>query len=567
MSLSAVLETFHSTLSELEFISEIPDKRIFQELIRETLILFNDKISLETSRQPSTPLIIVVCGGTNTGKSSIINWLAGTEVTAASALARGTKTPVICGNRSAVSQLENNWHAATFRVISPGHSSDSLEAHSGNVVFKRDDITNIPQNCVLIDSPDFDSNHSGNRLWAERLLTLSDAVILIATPEKYNDAAVVDHIRKASEMKRTMGTIFNKIEGPEAPADYRKNVWKSPGNIIAIPRFSVGSQPDANSVRSIYAMIDAWSQRKQKIKQAAIQGTLQTLQRKCHCLADRLRLEESWLTELRESVDSRVKKMLDSYRKELKSEKFVEIDIVFRRIWDQYRIWILDDVYGALRKGSALMFRRLKSLFGRSDGVENYRKKRDTREKQRISMCIEMLHDSLLKLPGQSPPPLKELVRNRIAEWNENLVTPDIRGFITECNAEVDKWVSRETMQIIEKMEKHPGFRRFFISGKALFQISFGVLGAYLTGGFSPTDVVWGPLLERLAAYLMEAGLGKAYFINRRRELLNLRTEWMRNFIETTMLNDLRSRFPLHSTDQAEKLIQAVNDLVMEVQP
>ena len=118
--------------------------------------------------------VVAVAGATGSGKSSLVNALAGEAVSQVGVRRPTTSAPtaVVWGDDSAGTLLD--WlevprrHAAADR---PAYAADGL---------------------VLLDLPDFDSVRVEHRLEVDRLVELVDLLVWVLDPQKYADAALHD---------------------------------------------------------------------------------------------------------------------------------------------------------------------------------------------------------------------------------------------------------------------------------------------------------------------------------------------------------------------------------------
>lgn len=525
------------------------------------LSLLDDKLIPEST--PDLPLVVVVSGGTNVGKSSLVNWLAGTVVSPVSALARGTKIPVLCGSVRDLEALSSAWIPGRPGGKADREASREISPSRVNTVWLRETERFPPPGCVLIDSPDFDSNFDQNRWWADRLVTASDALIMVVTPEKYNDAAVIETIQLARNLGKTLLGVFNKRDGDEAWMDFVRNVWEretGPAVVVSVPRLNQNGSPAPELLEHVRSAVQKWIDGRHEIKSGAVRGTRYVFRKDMAVLLKRLDDERIWLKAVVDILETTANDGVEWYRRELKKENFVEVDRMFRRLMEQYRIRIIDDVYGALRKGAGAVWNRIRSVAGMSQpGSGPYSAERLRRETIRVQSVAGTVQSRLFGMTGLVPDPIRHLVQEWVEIWRNNLVEPDIEGYLEKMSEQVDGWIETETQAMAVHVREHPNLRRFLVTGKLTFQVGFGLIGAYLMGGFNPGDVILAPALERLAAILMETGLGKAYFLSRRRELLRLRCNLVRSFIEETWITPFLNTLPASNSNHAAMLRETLD--------
>ncbi len=132
------------------------------------------EIARERLGFPSDAYVLAIAGGTGVGKSTLMNALAGEEVSTASALRPTTAEPVAWLPRSKSDELAGllAWLGVN-RVRM--HSAERL----GEV--------------AILDLPDFDSVAPGHRARVDELLPRIDALAWVVDPEKYKDELVHAH--------------------------------------------------------------------------------------------------------------------------------------------------------------------------------------------------------------------------------------------------------------------------------------------------------------------------------------------------------------------------------------
>lgn len=163
-------------------------------------------------------LVISVAGGTNTGKSTIINVLVGKEISPVLPTASATKRPVMITSPAKYEQCLNGEMFPQFNsaplqdvkdVLDPSQPKDRLFVVKDKIVEDR---------YILLDTPDVDSIRKEHWDIADKIISASDVVIAVLTEEKYNDFAVVDFFRRAKEEGKVIIPLMNKVnmDNPES---------------------------------------------------------------------------------------------------------------------------------------------------------------------------------------------------------------------------------------------------------------------------------------------------------------------------------------------------------------
>jgi GTP-binding protein EngB required for normal cell division len=118
--------------------------------------------------------VVALAGATGSGKSSLVNALAGADVSQVGVRrpTTSTATAVVWGSDGAGELLD--WLQVPRRHAAGEHSPYA------------------PDGLVLLDLPDFDSVRVEHRLEVDRLVELVDLLVWVLDPQKYADAALHD---------------------------------------------------------------------------------------------------------------------------------------------------------------------------------------------------------------------------------------------------------------------------------------------------------------------------------------------------------------------------------------
>lgn len=146
----------------------------------------------EEARQPGELLYVGILGGTGVGKSTLINALAGREISAAS-----DRRPF------------------TDKAVMYRHEHTEPEMHDIHHLIKSPDAVHTVdavKDLVLLDLPDFDSVEEENRRIVLELIPRLDCAVWAVSPEKYADAVFYDLVRKAHIGRENFTFVLNKAD-------------------------------------------------------------------------------------------------------------------------------------------------------------------------------------------------------------------------------------------------------------------------------------------------------------------------------------------------------------------
>lgn len=144
---------------------------------------------------PELPMTVVVAGPTGSGKSTVVNSLAGADVSPTGALRPTTKRPVV---------LASSRRVADYQVVG-GVPCDtySLEVP-------------ITENMVLVDTPDIDSTSTRHRAMAEVIIDNADVVVFVTSALRYADDVPWQILRRARSRGAPVIQVLNRVQSESA---------------------------------------------------------------------------------------------------------------------------------------------------------------------------------------------------------------------------------------------------------------------------------------------------------------------------------------------------------------
>jgi hypothetical protein len=166
-------------------------------------------------RQMDAPLLMVVGGSTGAGKSTLVNSLVGSQVSAAGVLRPTTRAPVLVCNPGDVRWFEDD------RILPGLARTTGGQAGPGGLELAPTDA--LPPGLALLDAPDIDSVVEANRTLAGQLLAAADSWLFVTTAARYADAVPWDMLQAARDRGTAVSLVLNRV-----PADARDEV---PGHL------------------------------------------------------------------------------------------------------------------------------------------------------------------------------------------------------------------------------------------------------------------------------------------------------------------------------------------------
>jgi hypothetical protein len=200
--------------------------------------------------QPARPLYIAVVGGAGTGKSTVVNFLAGSVVADANPQAGFTRHPTAF----LPANLAGSWPSHDGFLGPLQRLSDDKPANLDEDVYQVKRIVSATganpfQDFAIWDCPDMTTWASNN--YVSRLMevvALADVVVYVASDERYNDEVPTQFLHLVIKAGKPVVCCLTKMrETDEAPltAHFRQEILgKLPANVADIPAIPVTAIPN-----------------------------------------------------------------------------------------------------------------------------------------------------------------------------------------------------------------------------------------------------------------------------------------------------------------------------------
>ncbi|RMG15286.1 MAG: hypothetical protein D6731_08605 [Planctomycetota bacterium] len=569
------LELLREDLEALSLVEGTDEAEALAETLARARRILEVKLRFEEERPADAAPLVVIAGGTNVGKSTVFNWLVGAPVASSSPLARHTKAPTVYVHHAELPHLRNGAFLPGYsRVLLEDPSEAASEAASQRAAyFLLGHEVDAVRRTVLVDSPDIDSTHERNRAVAEDLLTLADAVVFVATPEKYNDQLCIDYLRAVVRLGKRLTCVLNKGADEEVARDFRERVLPSlehEARLLRLPYVAEGPDPatPADYRTELRAAVLGAGEDLAEVRRRAIRGARIALGHDLERLCARSREELSELDRIRAELEHALDARRDEYARFLVGLEFYELDQVFERVMDYFKIPVIDHVYDGLRGAVGAIGSGLSRLVGGRATVDARTAKLQARaeeDRQKVKELLEAARAECLELPRQQAGTLHAAV----PRWLEGLAVPSVdelnalvERYQERARAESEAWIERETRRHVELLENHPYARNALRALKGTFQVGFGLLSAYLTGGLGPWDLLIGGATERATKLMLDKAGGYVHYQSLKAEFTAAQARLFRELLAEAIGTPLAARIPRGvAPERLERLARAARSL------
>lgn len=441
---------------------------------------------------------VVFVGGTGTGKSTLFNAFSGRSISDTGVERPKTSGPIVYAHRDW--PIEQAFPLPATQIERQARDDANTGPATGTpghlliLQHNRDDLSHL----LLADTPDLDSVEAENREIAEDLYLLSDAVVFVASQEKYADEVPYQFLLRILEDKTPYFFLLNKADGQFSEEEvigvlesqgitFRKDrVWLIPYASSDTSRGVSENTAFRDFVRTISEELSV-----EKIKNlretqhARRSNSLKTqVARLLHLLGEEDRAAQKWLNQLELLYRESSRDLITQQRKRFTAESREYLQAEIRKLFTKYdvlakpRRFIRELLWTPFR---LLGLREKATRKTHKDALQKVRKKIDLMP---VQTAVEKFNRMVLETlsPSDETSPLFRRLRQADVVLKEE----EVKERIWKEQDKLDKWLEETFRELSRGIPKHKEWGIYSTSIIwGILIISFEVV---VGGGFSVLD-------------------------------------------------------------------------------
>lgn len=513
------------------------------------------------------PVHVALFGGTNTGKSTVLNLLLGRAGAGMGVRARYSQHPEAYCHRS----LGEGWlesRASRFAGYRryrdehpPRQSDDELRRDGYRPALGVIDPERLPGpaltpaatlTAILWDAPDFSTEEAGIYLGAVLdLLALADLVVMTVTDESYADDRGTALLRMVSDSGVAVLVVANKLpDNPSLLDDIGRTLdaaGRSQAPIVRLPEAVGASAAErlANLLKTteaerLRAAVERQAARGAELKRRALLGAIAFLERHFEellkPLSDEARVGQEWWRTVERLTQEII---LEPYRRDyLEGVRYGEFNRTLVHLMQRLQVpWVgpLLDVTGRLvRVPLRLVHRGARRLLGLPAAEPSQAPEQEVLEGALNAWLAALKSEAQLAARTGRGAAWAEMVRELEGPGFRQELTQRFATAFAAYRGHIDAEARRRAEALYRKLEEKPA-RLAALRGANLLVNAASVALVIKTAGLDWSDAVLGPVVTGLWQNLLGWGLGR-YLETLRSELKQEQLRAVSALIETQVV-------------------------------
>ncbi|HEY3127400.1 MAG TPA: GTPase, partial [Candidatus Limnocylindria bacterium] len=278
------------------------------------------------------PLLVLLLGPTGAGKSSLLNTIAGAEVSKAGVLRPTTREAVLYASESDAKHILSG---DRLRLIAGDRIVHAVAPETSSGV-------------AVIDAPDIDSVERDNRELADVLLEASDLCVFVTTATRYADLVPWQVLRRAQERGLPLVVLLNRVpvdarDREVVMADARRLLAEAGMreaddtlDLIAVTEGDVDPRTNGLARETVRPLLDRIAQlatesdERRSVALDALAGAVRGLAPLVHAVADDLEHEAIDAEALRRIAEASYAEELEKLSRDLRGGVLLRAEVLRR---------------------------------------------------------------------------------------------------------------------------------------------------------------------------------------------------------------------------------------------
>jgi len=472
------------------FLAALADRHVDPDVVFALRLAETGLAALE---RPSPAPTLTVVGPTQTGKSTVVNVLAGGEWVETSPLAAHTQqAAALAMNLGADGRRLPDVHALGLPVAPLAVDGDGPP-------------------CLIWDTPDFDSNAAGvYRQQVARVCALADLVVVVVSREKYADQSVWTVLETLAPLETPTLVCLNKTDdGPDTAVlvgAVERRLAERFGDaagisVLELPSLDAGASAwhrDAEAFRS--AVFDRLAPRQFDARRTGLERLIRA---NWAAWVEPLERELACQREWHELVAARTRAFLERYRSEY-IDHSRHHDVARKAILGLLELLEIPALAGPISRTRRILtwpFRRLAGALGRPAEGE--------RDKE-VEVLEAAIDHYLLSLRAEASARRHPWWRELEAELSRCApdLRQDFRQAVERYRRAFQPRIDDLSSELYRRLQQNPATLNALRATRVSADAG-GILIAFKTGTLGLYDALFAPAVISLTSYLTESAVGQ----------------------------------------------------------